>query len=121
MPRGGPCLCGDPECSNCFPGRRRSGNDDELFPRNGTARAIYEVISASDTLIVIEDLNGKVSVTNDAEAVVSDLIQWKGGFSKEGKPKEIHYYDSVGKLSQLCTDGKKFTGFVAVQKEGPRT
>ena len=54
--------------------------------------------------ITIKDLNGPVSVTNDAERVVEDILRVHGNL-------RIFYYDSMGNRDELCHDGKHFTGF----------
>lgn len=65
--------------------------------------ASYRVIQSSPT-IMIEDLDGPLSVTNDAEAVVEKLLERYGD-------KRIFYYDTQGELSELTHDGERFTGF----------
>lgn len=76
-------------------------------------RASYSVVGQTPEVVTIRDENGRVSVTNDAEAVVEDVLLYYGN-------KRIHYYDSDGNLDQLCHDGQQFTGFAPVQKEGRR-
>lgn len=77
-------------------------------------RAEYAIVSCADELITLEDLHGPKSVTNDAERVVADILRWKGGFTKSGSLRRIHYYDSDGRLDELVHDGYRFTGFAPV-------
>lgn len=68
--------------------------------------------------IVIRDVGhdqGYVSVTNDAEAVVG-IIARSIGRAERAVPR-IFYYDSDGRLDELCHDGLgNFTEF----KSGPQ-
>ena len=59
----------------------------------------------SDPVIFIEDLNGPMSVTNDAEAVVKDLINLGYG------DYHILYKDSMGQWDELLHNGFRFIGF----------
>jgi len=83
-------------------------------------RAEYAILSSTDALIVIRDLDGPLSVTNDAERVVADLLRWKGGFTASGALRRIHYYDTMGCLDELVHDGRRFTGFAPVAREDSR-
>ena len=56
-------------------------------------------------VVLIEDLNGPMSVTNDAEAVVRELIASGWGAYR------FMYKDSMGNWDELLHDGKQFTGF----------
>lgn len=82
------------------------------------ARAKYEIISVGLNeqvdVILLADLDGPVSVTNDAEAVVEEVIKWITEFHNSKRPFKIHYLDSMGRRDELCHDGKKFTGFAPV-------
>ncbi|CAB4203490.1 hypothetical protein UFOVP1382_106 [uncultured Caudovirales phage] len=77
-------------------------------------RAEYRIVSQSPSLVVITDVGsarGKMSVTNDAEAVVQDLHQ--NGVLVEGAA--LHYYDSEGELAGLAWEGREDSvGFYAV-------
>jgi len=72
-------------------------------------RAAYRVIGKDFQndfkAILIEDCNGPLSVTNDAEAVVEDLIA--SGY----KDYRIIYKDSMGQWDELLHDGKRFVDF----------
>ena len=71
-----------------------------------------------DTAIVIRDVghaSGFSSVTNDAEAVVRTVLRIAEQL-QEPKDCRIFYFDSDGRLDELCHDGTNFTGF----KPGPQ-
>ncbi|MCC7475831.1 MAG: hypothetical protein IT425_10575 [Pirellulales bacterium] len=65
--------------------------------------------------IVLRDLDGPRSITNDAEAVVAELY----GRGLLGSPRligshhrRVLYYDTQGNLDELKHDGRgRFTGF----------
>lgn len=78
--------------------------------------ARYNIVSVTDDVILIEDLDGPVSVTNDAEAVVENLIAWKGKFTEQGKPFRIHYIDTMSNRDELVHKNGVFTGFAPVDK-----
>jgi predicted HAD superfamily phosphohydrolase len=72
-------------------------------------RASYKVVGHdfqyNTRAVLIEDLNGPLSVTNDAEAVVEDLLKvYEADY-------RIFYKDSMGQWDELLHDGKQFTGF----------
>lgn len=67
-------------------------------------RSQYSVVNFSTERITIRDENGDVSVTNDAELVVMELLALYGN-------RRIFYFDSLGNLDELCHDGTKFTHF----------
>ncbi len=77
-------------------------------------RAEYEVLRILDAKIVIRDTGsakGKMSVTNDAEAVVKDLR--KHGLLKPNMA--LHYYDSEDELAGIAWEGREDSvGFYAV-------
>lgn len=71
-------------------------------------RAKYEIVYAMHQ-IVIRDLDGERSVTNDAEAVVADVCARYGG------SRRIFYYDSAGEPGELVHNAKGgFMGFANV-------
>jgi len=54
--------------------------------------------------VLLRDLSGPVSITNDADAVVV--------FALHHQPKaRIFYIDTMGACDELCHDGARFTGF----------
>lgn len=71
--------------------------------------SVYRIVghdfNSGSRWILIEDMNGPVSVTNDAENVVRDLI----GRGYEGY--RILYKDSMGQWSELKHNGTEFSGF----------
>jgi hypothetical protein len=74
--------------------------------RNRT-RALIEVVSRTENLILIRDLDGPVSVTNDAEAVVQMLHE----MSVLGN-RTLRYIDTEGVESELVHDANgRFVGF----------
>lgn len=67
--------------------------------------AEYEIVNVSSQEIMIKDMNrGKISVTNDAEWVVQQLLSLFG-------PRKIVYQDSDGTWSELIHDGISFKGY----------
>lgn len=75
-------------------------------------KAAFSIIDIEPHWITISDKigAGKMSITNDAEAVVEHLLRRHPG-------KRIFYYDSDGYLDELAHDGVRFTGF----KAGPNS
>lgn len=70
-------------------------------------RANYVVESIHNDRVVIRDtghLDGRMTVTNDAEAVVEHLLDLFPG-------KRIFYWDSGDEPGELCHDGERFTYF----------
>ncbi len=55
--------------------------------------------------VLIEDLNGPMSITNDAEAVVADLIE--AGYADF----RFIYKDTMGQWDELLHNELRFTGF----------
>lgn len=82
------------------------------------ARAKFEIVSVSlsdaGQTVLIADRNGPVSVTNDAEAVVKEVLEWRREQTVMKGELKIHYLDSEGRRDELCHDGEKFTGFAPV-------
>ena len=73
-------------------------------------RARFRIENDSPGSLVIRDLGPWeycLSVTNDAEAVVEDLV--KTGRLKTGQ--KLLYYDSTGALDELVVQDGKFAGF----------
>ena len=67
-------------------------------------RAKYTYVGGNDTTVYIADLNIGMSVTNDAEGVVEDVINRFGS-------KRIVYRDSDGRWDELKHNGREFTDF----------
>lgn len=80
------------------------------------SRARYNIVQSGGRSVVIRDVGGPrtISVTNDAEAVVAEL--WERGVLKEGL--RLYYYDSDGRLDELCHSGGVFTGFAPGPRDG---
>lgn len=69
-------------------------------------KADYRVVDQTDEAVFIEDLNrGNMSITNDAEAVVENLLH------VYGITRRIIYKDSEGRWDELVHDGDKFVDF----------
>lgn len=77
--------------------------------------AIYDIESTTRERVVIRDLDGPRSVTNDAEAVVAELWD-RGMLWGDAGDKRIFYYDTNGDLSELCCIGPTFTGFAPINQ-----
>jgi len=71
------------------------------------ARARYDVVSITPEIVTVQDENGPVSVTNDAETVVREVAEQYPG-------KRIWYFDSDGNLDELLHDNGVFKGFAPV-------
>lgn len=75
--------------------------------------AKFEIVSGQGDAsqpLVIKDLgpwHKYRTVTNDAEGVVSHLIEQR--LLEPGQP--LYYYDSDGELGELLVEGGKFVGF----------
>ena len=71
-------------------------------------RSTFHFVEMTPEKIVIADdanRNGTMSVTNDAENVVESFLEMYGPEMK------FFYYDTENELTELCHDGKVFTGF----------
>ena len=67
-------------------------------------RAQYNVVKYDETRVLVRDLDGPLSITNDAEDVVKELLV-------QFPHRRIFYIDTDGNCDELCHDGKKFTYF----------
>lgn len=70
-------------------------------------RAVFSVERDRDVIVII-DLDGPVSVTNDAEAVVAAVMAKE----KAAPPPRIVYRDTEGRWDGLRVQGGRFAGFV---------
>ena len=69
------------------------------------SRAEYIIVEETKDVLVIKDIGSNVmSVTNDAEAVVEELVDRLAG-------RRLEYYDSEGARDQLLVRDGKFVGF----------
>jgi len=87
------------------------------------ARASYEIMSVTPDgqdigidIILIRDLDRGMSVTNDAETVVEEVIQFMHTVIMNDRPFRIHYYDTEGRKDELLHDGIRFTGFKSLDR-----
>lgn len=86
-------------------------NPSERSALAAAVRASFEIVSVAEDVITLRDLDGPVSVTNDAEAVVASVIEWKGAFNNAGRPYRIFYFDTSGDRDELVHDRGKFLRF----------
>lgn len=71
-------------------------------------RAAFAIADTSENDIVIVDLDGPVSVTNNAEAVVAFLHRILPGGLNE---KQLFYRDTQGRFDELKVKNGAFDGF----------
>lgn len=76
-------------------------------------RASYSVVLAAPDVVVIRDRRIGMTITNDAEAVVKDLLA--KGVLKTGM--RLHYYDTDGRLDELLFDENGFKDFSFARPE----
>jgi hypothetical protein len=70
-------------------------------------KAKFRILNENSKVLLIEDLNGERSITNDANDVVSSL--W---FSNHiDGVKELFYVDTDKRVDQLLYDESHFMGF----------
>ena len=83
-------------------------------PEGNQVRARYEIVKWEADRVTIRDAfdsaDPTMSVTNDAEAVVAEMLG--RGLGR----RHLYYFDTHGQLDELKHDGVKFTGFAP----GPR-
>ena len=73
-------------------------------------KVVFDFVERKPGALTIRDVGsaqGKMSVTNDAEAVVEFLLHHK--YLKPGQ--RLFYYDSEARLDELCFNAQGFTGF----------
>jgi hypothetical protein len=79
------------------------------------SKAMYSIVERTDDLVVIRDVghdSGFMTVTNDVENVVSELM--RDGFLKVGQ--RLEYYDSYGERDAIEFDAKGFKRFVPMPR-----
>lgn len=79
------------------------------------ARSCYSVVeyrAGKDPSVLIVDHDCGLSVTNDAETVVADILREYG-------PVRIYYRDTMGLWDELSHDGIRFTGFRILSSAKP--
>lgn len=72
-------------------------------------RASYSVVKSTDEAVWIIDLDGDLSVTNDAERVVEELARHYG-------ERRIVYRDSNGDWDELRHRGARFLGYAPARE-----
>jgi hypothetical protein len=70
----------------------------------------YEIVKLTDSAVFIVDLDGPLSVTNDAENVVDRLLHRYGN-------RRIIYKDTSGRWDELLHNGSEFTCFGPVSAQ----
>ena len=60
-------------------------------------RSAFSIVSITDSVITLQDLDGPVSITNDAE----DVLAWA---NTNYPHKRVHYYDTYGELTWIHGD-----------------
>lgn len=74
-------------------------------------KAQYELLGALKNKVFIVDLDGPKSITNDAEAVVAQLLK------QYGTDTEIFYRDTEGDWAQLLHNRQEFAAFASVDPQ----
>lgn len=87
----------------------------EIRPTSKPPRALFYCwqLPAGKALVLF-DRDGRVSITNDAEAVVANVLSTH-------PDKRILYRDTIGDWAELLHDGKKFIGFKPRTHDDVRT
>lgn len=67
----------------------------------------YQIVATTSDYVALIDNNDGVSITNDAENIVRDLIT--NGLVSNGTL--IIYRDTLGQWDQLCIESGKFIGY----------
>ena len=67
-------------------------------------KADFTTVRTNDEIVFIVDNDGRMSVTNDAEAVVAYVNDWNPG-------KRIVYRDTTGQWDELKHTNGRFDGF----------
>jgi len=76
-------------------------------------RCKFEVVTVERDAVTIRDIgHGQMTVTNDAENVVAELV--KSDLLPPGR--RLFYYDSAGELDEMLLHNGRFAGFAP----GPR-
>lgn len=70
----------------------------------------HYIAAATHEVVFVTDLDQGVSVTNDAEAVVADLLAQYPG-------RRIIYCDTNGHWDELVHDGKAFVNFAPLSHQ----
>lgn len=113
--KGAKCTC---RCGGANHGKTRTEEAQKSGQHHGirVARAggaRYRVEEVAIDAVVIRDIGPwdvHKSVTNDAEAVVADLLETYGAL-------RFFYYDSAGALDELLVEDGKFVGFAPGRRQ----
>jgi len=76
------------------------------------SRATYDVVRVTSDVIYLVDRNRGMSVTNDAENVVAEVVNEYGD-------KRVVYRDSMGNWDELEHNDGTFTGFAPYRGPSP--
>lgn len=76
------------------------------------ARSTYDVVKVTDDTIFLVDRNLGMSVTNDAENVVAEVVNEYGD-------KRVIYRDSMGNWDELAHTNGTFGTFVPYRGPSP--
>lgn len=76
------------------------------------ARATYDVVRVTEDTIFLVDRNRGMSVTNDAENVVAEVVDEYGD-------KRVIYRDSMGQWDELVHTNGVFDGFAPYRGASP--
>jgi hypothetical protein len=76
------------------------------------ARASYDVVRVTEDTIYLVDKNRGMSVTNDAENVVTEVVNEYGD-------KKVVYRDSMGNWDELEHEHGKFSDFAPYRGPSP--
>jgi hypothetical protein len=71
---------------------------------------VYEIVNKTDDFLVLKDIGG-ISITNDAENVVTTLHVNNDLKCSNGIGKRLFYVDSTGQIDELLYEGPKFLGY----------
>ena len=76
------------------------------------SRASYDVVKVTEDTIYLVDKNRGMSVTNDAESVVAEVVNEHGD-------KRVVYRDSMGNWDELEHERGKFKDFAPYRGPSP--
>lgn len=80
-------------------------------------RSDFRILDVTDEYIYLVDLDrDSVSVTNDAEAVVSYLDQ-----NFDLNTRQVFYRDSMGRIDELWHEDGRFRGYAPQDQDAIRT
>ena len=77
-------------------------------------RAHYQIRQIENLVVILDADDGGLSVTNDAERVIEDLV----GLGYAVDRKVIVYRDTMGRWDQMVTERGRFLTFRALHNPG---